>query len=133
MKKLRIAASALGVFAGLGGASHGPGEILQGNVAPSEIWIEAWPSLTALGGEPAMTIIPNLLVTGVLTIIFGVLVAALAGAYIEKKRGGLLLILLSVVLLLVGGGLIPPLFGIAAGILGVALNYKAPRQGAESA
>jgi len=129
VRKLRILASALGIFAGLGGASHGPGEILQGNVAPSGIMIEAWPSLTALNGEPAMTIIPNLLVTGVLTIIFGVLVAAWAGAYVERRMGGLTLILLSIVLLLVGGGIVPPFFGIAAGIIGVVINYGAAKQG----
>jgi hypothetical protein len=38
-------ASILGIFAGIGGASHGPGEILQGNIAPSEILIQAWPAL----------------------------------------------------------------------------------------
>ena len=64
MNKLRIAASALGIFTGIGGATHGPGEMLQGNVAPNSIVFQAWPSLTALAGEPAMTIIPNLLITG---------------------------------------------------------------------
>ncbi len=48
----RAAASVIGIFAGIGGASHGPGEILQGNVAPSGIMIQAWPGLTQLGGEP---------------------------------------------------------------------------------
>src|SRR4030065_52179 len=108
MKKLRIAASAIGIFAGLGGASHGPGEILQGNVAPSSIIIEAWPSLTALGGEPAMTLIPNFIVTGVLTIIFGLLVAVWAGKYVERKNGVIFLIRLSIIMLLVGGGIGPP-------------------------
>ena len=129
MKKLRIAASALGIFTGLGGATHGSGEILQGNVAPSDLVFEAWPSLTTLGGEPAMTIIPNLLVTGILTIIVGLIVAIWAGAYIERKWGGLILILLTIALLLVGGGLIPPLFGFVAGILGAILNYKAAKHG----
>ena len=129
MKKLRIAASAIGIFAGLGGASHGPGEILQGNVVPSGIMIEAWPSLTALGGEPAMTIVPNFMVTGVLTIIFGLLVAAWAGAYVERKMGGLVLILLSTALLLVGGGIVPPFFGVAAGIIGIVINHRAAKQG----
>ncbi len=133
MKKLRIAASALGIFTGLGGATHGPGAILQGNVAPSGLFFEAWPSLTALSGEPAMTIIPNLLVTGILTIIVGVIVAIWAGAYIEKKWGGLVMILLTVALLLVGGGLMPPLFGFAAGILGVVLNHNTHRKGVKSA
>ena len=133
MKKLRIAASALGLFAGIGGASHGPGEILQGNVVPTDFMIEAWPSLTALGGEPAMTIVPNLIVTGVLTIVFGLLVAAWAGKYVETPLGGLLLILLSIVLLLVGGGMVPPFFGVAGGIVGALINHNATKHGANSA
>ena len=133
MKKLRIAASALGLFAGIGGASHGPGEILQGNVVPTDFMIEAWPSLTALGGEPAMTIVPNLIVTGVLTIVFGLLVAAWAGKYVERRLGGLLLILLSIVLLLVGGGIVPPFFGVAGGIVGALINHNATKHGANSA
>jgi hypothetical protein len=131
MKKLKAAAVILGVFAGLGGASHGPGEILQGNVAPSEIMIKAWPELTALNGEPAMTIVPNFLVTGILTIIFGLLVAAWAGKFVERKSGGLVLILLSIIMLLVGGGIVPPFFGVAAGIIGVLINCKASIQGGE--
>jgi|SRR3972149_6221061 len=128
MKKLRIAASAIGIFAGLGGASHGPGEILQGNLVPSGVMIEAWPSLTALGGEPAMTIIPNFIVTGILTIILGLFVAAWAGAYVERKNGGLVLILLSIIMLLVGGGIVPPFFGVAAGIIGIIINHRTATQ-----
>jgi hypothetical protein len=123
MRKIAILAAALGIFAGLGGVSHGPGEILQGNVVPSELMIQAWPSLTALGGEPVMTIIPSYLITGVLTIIFGLL-AVWAGKFIQHKSGGLILILLSIVMLLVGGGLVPPFFGIAAGVIAVLLNYQ---------
>ena len=129
MNKLKVAASALGIFTGLGGASHGPGEMLQGNVAPSNIVFQAWPSLTALAGEPAMTIIPNLLVTGILTIIVGVLLAVWAAKFISRKHGGLVLILLTIVLLLVGGGLMPALFGIAAGVIAILLNYKRTKSG----
>jgi hypothetical protein len=129
MNKLKVAASALGIFTGLGGASHGPGEMLQGNVAPSNIVFQAWPSLTALAGEPAMTIIPNLLVTGILTIIVVVFLAVWAAKFISTKHGGLVLILLTIVLLLVGGGLMPSLFGIAAGVIATVSNYRRTKSG----
>lgn len=110
--KTRAAASIIGIFAGLGGGVlHGVGEIFQGNIAPSGIMIEAWPELTALAGEPAMTIVPNFFVTGVLAIIFGLIVAIWAATFVQKKNGGLVLILLSIITLLVGGGLIPQYLG----------------------
>lgn len=122
LSKTRVAASALGIFSGLGGASHGPGEILQGNIAPNGLVIEAWPELATLAGEPAMTIIPSFLVTGILTIIFGLIVAVWAAKFVHRKNGGLVLILLSIIMLLVGGGLFPPVFGVAAGIIGTRIK-----------
>jgi hypothetical protein len=124
MSKTRAAASIIGIFAGLSGASHGVGEMLQGNIAPSEIMIEAWPGLTALRGEPAMTIVPSFLVTGVLAIIFGLIVAIWAAGFVQKKNGGLVLILLTIIMLLVGGGLFPPMFGIIAGIVGTQIKHS---------
>jgi hypothetical protein len=129
LNKTRIAASALGIFAGLGGASHGPGEMLQGNVAPNSLVIEAWPELTALAGEPAMTIFPSFLVSGILTVIVGVIVAVWAAKFVHKKHGGLVLISLSVLMLLVGGGLFPPVFGVAAGIIGTRIKCKSELKG----
>jgi len=49
----RIVASIFGVLAGLGGLTHGIGEVLQGNVAPSGIVINSWtqgPIATNMGG-----------------------------------------------------------------------------------
>jgi hypothetical protein len=117
-------ASILGIFAGIGGASHGPGEILQGNIAPSEILIEAWPVLTSLGGEPAMTLIPSFSVSGIVTVITGVAVTIWAATRIQSKNGPLVLILLSTMMLLVGGGLIPPAIGVLAGIIGARVRQK---------
>ena len=68
----RIVASTFGVLAGLGGLTHGIGEVLQGNAAPSRIVINSWtqgPIATNMEGEPGMTIVPNLLVTGIFCII----------------------------------------------------------------
>jgi hypothetical protein len=121
-----VVASILGIFAGVGGASHGPGEILQGNIAPSEIIIEAWPALTLLAGEPAMTLIPSFSVSGILTVITGVAVTVWAATtiHIRSKSGALVLMLLSVMMLFVGGGLIPPVFGVMAGIIGLRVMQK---------
>lgn len=69
-----------------------------------------------------MTIIPSFLVTGVLTIIFGLLVAVWAAKFVQRKNGGLVLILLSIIMLLVGGGLFPPVFGVVAGIIGTRIK-----------
>ncbi len=124
MNKLKVAASALGIFAGLGGPVHGPGEILQGNVTPSTMVFEAWPGFTELAGEPAMTIIPNLLITGILALIVGVSLSVWSARFVSRKDSGLVMVLLSIALLLFGGGLIPPLFGIAAGIVATVFNYK---------
>jgi hypothetical protein len=114
MKKV---ASLIGIFAGLAGASHGFGEMLQGNVAPSGLYIEAWPGLTALSGEPAMTIIPSFLIAGILAVIVGVVLAVWAGRYLQRGQGLAITALLSVAMLLVGGGIIPPMIGFVAVII----------------
>jgi hypothetical protein len=116
-------ASFLGVIAGITGGSHGLGEILQGNVAPRGIVIEAWPALTLLVGEPALTLVPNFFVTGVIAIILGILVTIVAAVYIHRKNGGLVLILLSIMMLAVGGGIIPPVIGVIAGIIGTRIKH----------
>lgn len=123
MDKTRITASVLGVFAGLGGGVfHGVGEALQGSVAPEGMYIQAWPSMQATAGEPAMTIIPNFLLTGALAIIMGIIVTIWSAKFIGRKNGGLILILLSVVMLLVGGGIVPVIIGVIGGIVGTRIK-----------
>lgn len=71
-----------------------------------------------------MTIVPSFLVTGVLAVIFGLIVTVWAAALVQRKNGGLVLILLSVILLLVGGGFFPPGFGVTAGIIGTRIKHS---------
>jgi hypothetical protein len=81
--------------------------------------ILSWPDsdlFRLLGGEPAMTIVPNLLVTGILASLISLLVLVWVTRFVQRKHGGLVLILLSLVLLLVGGGFGPPLLGLILGI-----------------
>ncbi|HDP36314.1 MAG TPA: hypothetical protein ENN27_00375 [Candidatus Atribacteria bacterium] len=89
--------SAFSIFLGLGGIEHGIGEILQGKIAPSGIVIKSWGEsklFSILAGEPAMTIIPNFLITGVLAIIVSLSIMVWAVAFVQRKNGGLILILL---------------------------------------
>lgn len=121
----RIVTSIFGILAGLGGLIHGIGEVLQGNVAPDGFWIYSWtkgPIVTNMGGEPGITIIPNLLVTGILTLIVSLSLMIWAAAFVQRKNGGWILILLSVIMLLVGGGVGPPIMGILAGVSGLGIN-----------
>jgi hypothetical protein len=71
-----------------------------------------------------MTIVPSFLVTGVLTIIFSLIILVWAAVFIERKNGSLVLILSSILMLLVGGGFIPAFASIIAGVAGA--RIKAP-------
>ena len=119
---LRTVASVFGVLAGIGGITHGIGEVLQGNVAPDGLFFDSWvegPIATGMGGDPAISLVPNLLVTGILTLVVSVVVIVWAVAFVGRPRGGLVLVLLSVVLLLVGGGVGSPVVGFLAGLAGI--------------
>lgn len=120
-----LVATLFGLLAGLGGITHGIGEVLQGNIVPSGIIIDSWtqgPIATNMGGEPAMTIVPNLLVTGLLTIVVSLAILVWAAVFVQRKNGGRILIGLSIVMLLVGGGFGPPIIGILAGAAGTGIN-----------
>src|SRR5512135_3094637 len=121
----KVFASTFGAIMALAGIEHGIGEVLQGNVAPAGIMILSWPDsvfFRSLGGEPAMTIIPNLLVTGILAILISLIMLVWATLFIQRKNGGLILILISIVMLLVGGGIFPPILGIMLGAVGTRIN-----------
>ncbi len=115
----RTVIAVFGTLAALAGVEHGIGELLQGAVAPSSRMIQSWPDAHAfdvLGGEPALTVVPNLALTGVLAMAAAVVLGVWAVWFIERPRGGVVLIALSIVLLLVGGGFGPPLIGIILGL-----------------
>lgn len=123
----RVFASTFGAIMALAGIEHGIGEILQGNVAPNGITILSWPEsefFRSLGGEPAMTVIPNLLVTGILAVLVSLALFVWSVLFVHRKNGGLIMMLLSIAMLLVGGGIFPPIFGILIGA--VATRIHAP-------
>lgn len=115
----KVMVATLGTLAGLAGVEHGVGEALQGNVAPAGLSIVAWPGVEpfqVLGGEPAMTVVPSLLVTGILAILVSLVYILWATALAERKHSGLIMIALSAVMLLFGAGFGSALLGLIVGV-----------------
>ena len=117
-KATRIMVSTFGTLVGLIGVEHGIGAVLQGSVAPSGMMFPSWPEsafFQILNGEPALTVLPNLLFTGILAILFSMVYLVWAIRFVHRKNGSLIMILLSIGMLLFGGGIFPPVFGILLG------------------
>lgn len=65
---LRATAVCFGILGALGGLVHGVGEVLQGAVKPAGVFIASWaegPIARYLDGDPALTLIPDMLATGI--------------------------------------------------------------------
>jgi hypothetical protein len=118
----------LGLLAGAAGLEHGYFEFLQGNKRPAGLMFPSWgadicdPAKLWHACEPAMSVIPNFLVSGILTVLLGLVVMAWAIWFLRAKYGGLGLILLSIALLLCGGGFFPPLIGLIGGAAGTQIH-----------
>jgi hypothetical protein len=120
-----VVASTFGILVGLAGINHGIFEILQGNVAPSSIMIEAigpeqrfW----EYGAETALTIVPSYLFSGLLSVLIGLAVIVWAYAFMDKKYGSGIFMLLSIILFLVGGGFAPIFMAVLASLTATRIN-----------
>ena len=109
----RINVTLLGVIFGISGINHGLFETLQGNIPTGGLFISAigeiqkmWPH----GNEPAFTLIPNFLITGIAAVLIGLAIIIWSCGYIHKKNGPIVLLLLFILLLLAGGGVAQVLF-----------------------
>lgn len=130
-KATKTVATWLGVLAGLAGLEHGYFEILQGNVRPPGLMFASMgppcdPARIWNACEPAMSILSNFLITGILALLLSLAVIIWSAGFIQHRIGGLVLILLSVALLLFGGGFFPPLIGIIGGAAGMQINRPLP-------
>jgi hypothetical protein len=100
----------LGILIGISGAIHGFFEVLQGYRSTDGFFIFAvgkgnsW-TIWTQGSEGAFTLVQNYLVTGILAMIVGAVMAVWSVFYIEKKNGSIIFLLIGICLFLVGGGI----------------------------
>jgi hypothetical protein len=126
----RTTVRVLGVLAAFTGIEHGVGEVTQGWAPPPAVVFESWPQADAfvpLDGEPAMSVVPSLVVSGVLSIVVAMLLG-LTAVRADRAHVGVTLIGLSLVLLLVGGGFGPPLLGVLIGLLALRIDSPPSRR-----
>lgn len=100
--------SIIGVVFGVGGIGHGFFETLQGNKPTEGLMIHAIGEAQKMwvnGNEPALTIIPNYLVTGVAAMVVGMLIIIWSIGFMHRKYAASIYLILFVTLLLVGGGI----------------------------
>ncbi len=121
----RILVSTFGTLVGLAGLEHGVGEILQGNIVVEGLMILSWPDskfFRVVGGEPAMTIVQNMMVTGLLAILISLVFIGWSVWGTHRRNGGWIMGLLSIALLLFGGGIFPPVLGMIIAAIGTKIG-----------
>jgi len=109
----RAIVATLGVIFGISGIGHGFFEVLQGYNSTNGLVIDAIGKanrIWAYGNEPAFTIIPNFLITGIAAMIVGLAAIIWSICFLHKKNGSLIFLLLFILLFLVGGGIVQVVF-----------------------
>jgi hypothetical protein len=120
----------LGLLAALNALDHGIGAITQGSGAPPDVVFESWGHVDAfepLNGEPALTVIPDLLVSGLITVLAAVVLGALVVLRPAGRRTGPIVLGLALLLLLIGGGFGPPLLAIVVGLMAMRIGTQSTR------
>lgn len=118
---LRLTAAFLSLYAGLISIQHGIFEILQGSRTPDRLMFNAigppcQPEAVWHACFPAMTLIPNLFITGISVVLVGLAMVVWAVAFAGHRHGWLVLVALSLLALLVGGGFVPVFIGMVAAV-----------------
>lgn len=126
-KAIRTIVLVFGVLLSISGMFHGLFEVLQGNVRTESMMINAigeshkfW----LYGDEPAFTLIPNYMLTGVAAIVVSIIIIVWSVKFLDRKYSAHVFLLLFVLLLLVGGGVGQAVFFIV--IWGFATRINKP-------
>jgi hypothetical protein len=112
-----VIAATIGVIFGLAGFNHGFFESLQGNTPTDGFIIQAIGAAQrfwVLGTEEAFTIIPNFLISGILSMILGLVIVFWSLRFMHTRYGPAVFLGLFVLLFLFGGGIGQLIFFIPA-------------------
>jgi hypothetical protein len=105
----RVIATTIGVFFGIfSGVNHGIFEILQGNTSTDGLVISAIGEAQRFwveGHEPAFSIIPNYMLTGILSVIVGLAIVIWSIWFLPGKHGRSVYLGLFILSFLLGGGI----------------------------
>lgn len=105
----RVIATTIGVFFGLfSGVNHGCFEFLQGNKPTESLVINAIGEAQRFwveGTEPAFTLIPNFMLTGIVSMIVGLTIVIWSIWFLDSKHGATVFLGLFILSFLVGGGI----------------------------
>lgn len=127
-KATKTVAMWFGITAGLAALEHGYFEILQGNVRPPGLMFPSWgeavcdPARMWHACEPAMSILPSFLLSGILTIFLSLGLVVWTVWFIQRRHAGWVQMALAVLLLLFGGGFFPPIIAFVGGLAGIRIN-----------
>ena len=121
----RVIITTIGVIFGISGFNHGFFEFLQGNTPTNGLIIQAigeaqrfW----VLGTEEAFTIIPNFLISGMLSMVLGVIIVIWSLRFIQTTYGRTVFLVLFLLLFLFGGGIGQIIFFIPAWAFATRMN-----------
>ncbi len=123
---VQIITAVVGVFFGMfSGINHGIFEILQGNRAAGGLLISAigeGQRFWSEGHEPAFTVIPNYMMTGIFSIIIGAAIVIWSIWFLNTKYGSTVYIGLFILSFLAGGGIGQVFFFVPAWIFSTRMN-----------
>jgi hypothetical protein len=132
-KATKLVATWLGIVAGIAGLEHGYFEFIQGNTPTPGLAFPSWgppcvPEEIWHACEPAMSILPNFLITGILAMLLSLALIVWVGWFLQRRHGGWVQMALSVLLLLFGGGFFPPIIAFVGGIAATQINRPLSRR-----
>lgn len=121
----QIITTIIGVIFGFSGINHGFFEFLQGNKPTESLVIQAigeehrfWPQ----GTEEAFTILPNYMISGIISMALGLAIIIWSLYFIKTRHGQTVFLALFILLFLFGGGIGQLVFFIPAWAFSTRMN-----------